>query len=180
VNQEKFPALPCTYAYKPPTFKTILALLFFAAAGRFLVHRALTNQQGLDIYFSKLLRIASLSVFGATIFYWCFAGISIIFCVAAIGGIIDGLINKREVVLTEEGIVCPRSSHIFNKENVFIPYDVITSLRILKAGGWHFLEIVYFPGRKITLLESKLSKRVLFEIHDLLEQHITLEENAPD
>jgi len=85
------------YPYKPKPGKMLIVVVVFFGAGALLLgHEALTNDRGLI-----LNGIIHFDTQGATIFYWCVAGVSAAFTACGLMATLFGLFSNQSLSLSE-------------------------------------------------------------------------------
>lgn len=148
MNDVKFP-------YRPKIFVLLLSSMFFIACALIAGYIALSNDRGLI-----LNKIFEFSTEGATLFYWCLTAASGVFAVFGAIALYSGLTTKKEIVLTENKIMSPKSG-ISNKI-ISILYSEITDVNIQSVQKQRFLNILY-PGGKLSIPQSMLTNKQAFE-----------------
>ncbi len=143
------------YPYKPKLIVFILSIAFFVACAAVLGYVAATNDRGLI-----LNGIIKFSENGATIFYWCLAGASVLLALFGVLGLVKGITSKREVLATQEAISAPKSG-VSNKI-ITINYSGIIDLNVQVIQKQKFLNIFYSEG-KLSIPQSMLPSKKAFE-----------------
>ena len=148
MNDVRFP-------YKPKSFVLLLSSTFFVACASISGYIALTNDRGLI-----LNNIFEFSTEGATIFYWCLTATSCVFVIIGAIALYSGLTTKKEIVLTDNKIMSPKSG-ISNKI-VSILYSEITDVNIQSVQKQRFLNILH-SGGTLSIPQSMLTNKQAFE-----------------
>lgn len=144
-----------------------LAALFFGCGAIFFAHVARSNNQALI-----LDRIVVLTPWGATIFWWVLAAISIGFVLGAAVAMIHGITRTQRIVLTPRAIIVPRSR--WSTAEIAIPYVCIMEVTETRAKNYRFLKIVHSDG-KVEINGSMLATSADFDdLRSVLAQRIEL------
>jgi len=136
------------YPYRPNPRSMILPILFFGACAAIGVVAARTNDAGLIIG-----GLITLSVRGATIFYWCLAAASLLFVLAGVWGIVAGRNSQGLVRLTPAEISAPRTMRA--REPTVVRLSEIQGLAMGQIQGRLLLTIRH-PGGSLSIAESML------------------------
>ena len=153
---------PITYAYKPKLLRTLLAIIFFCGAAWILAYAALTNDRGLIV--SKIFHFTAHE---ATIIYWILAAVAALFPILGSIILIDNLRNKKEVILSKDGITCYQG--LLNSKKCVIKYKDITKLVESNVKGVTSLNIYHKSGKAIINNTMLPKKEDLDEIFQILE-----------
>ncbi|MGK6353688.1 hypothetical protein ACMGDH_00510 [Sphingomonas sp. DT-207] len=125
-----------------------LAGLFFAGCAATLGNTASGNDRGLI-----LNGVITLSPDNATTFYWVLTGISGLFVLAALIGLVRAFGAMQEVVLDAHAITAPKSA--FGNALSIVPLSTITDLQIMQIKSQRLLIIRHNAG-KLTINRSML------------------------
>lgn len=145
-----------TYPYRPKPGRMLIVVIFFGAGALLLAHEALTNDRGLI-----LNGIIHFGMEGATVFYWCVAGVCGAFAAGGLMATLFGLFSNQSVSLSETELSAPK--HILSLENTVVPLSNIVRLELQSIRNLHFLN-VYHRGGKLTIAEANLPDTVAFGI----------------
>lgn len=143
------------FPYKPKTLIFVVSIVFFLICALFLGNIALSNDRGL-----VLNRIFEFSTQGATIFYWCLTAASGVFVVVGTIALYSGLKTRKEIVLTDDKILAPKSG--MSNKIISVMYSEITDLNIQSVQKQRFLNIIH-PGGKLTIPQSMLANKQAFD-----------------
>jgi hypothetical protein len=155
------------YRYKPKPWVMLATMLFFAAAGAFLAMEAFTNERGLVIQ-----RIIHLSPQGATITYWCLAGICALFAIVGLAGFIAGLVSRQYLRLTMTEISAPKFA--WSRTHTIVRLKEITDISVQSVQNQRFLNLRY-PGGKLSITQSFLPTPAAFEeIHRTIVSRVRI------
>jgi len=84
-----------SYPYKPKASSLVLACVFFGACALIMGGQAASNDEGLI-----LNGVIHFSIYGATVFYWCVAGVSGAFVAIALLKLVAALRSSGQLILT--------------------------------------------------------------------------------
>jgi hypothetical protein len=143
------------YPYKPRLSITMSIILFCGGCAAMMTYAALTNDRGLII--NGIIRLEQP---GATIFYWCMAGIFDAALAVSLAMVVIGLTSKAHLRLTQTEFSAPR--HGFSQTSTTIPLAEIHALRAYAVHDQHFLDISHSSGT-LTILRSCLPSTAAFE-----------------
>jgi hypothetical protein len=143
------------YPYKPRPRTMLLVVLFFGAAAAMMTDAALGNDRGLII--NGIIR---LEPHGATIFYWCVAGLGGAFVLLGLAMLVVGLTSDGRLRLTPTEISAPRRA--FGRTTTTIPLADIQAIRVHAVNNEHFLDITHGNGT-LTILRSCLPTTAAFD-----------------
>src|SRR4051812_36858694 len=119
------------YPYKPNPRIMLLVILFFGGGAAVMADAALGHDRGLIIN-----GIITLEVRGATIFYWCVAGLCGAFVLLGLAMLVVGLTSKGRLRLTPTEISAPRRG--FGRTSTTIPLAEIQGVQVYSVRDQHF------------------------------------------
>jgi hypothetical protein len=143
------------YPYKPRLRTTLLVISFGVALAAGMGYAALSNDRGLII--NGILRFGPL---GATIVYWCLAGIGAVCLVIGLAMLVANLTSKARLRLTPTEFSAPR--HAFDRTTTTIPVAEIQAIQVYSVRDQHFLDIAHGDAT-LTILRSCLPSTAAFE-----------------
>ena len=143
------------YPYKPAPRTMLLVMLFFGAVAGVMANAALGNDRGLII--NGIIR---LETHGATIFYWCVAGIGAAFVLLGLVMFVVGLTSKGRLRLTPTELSAPKRA--FGGANAAIPLSQIQGIHVYAVRDQHFLDVTH-SGGTLTILRSCLPSTAAFD-----------------
>jgi hypothetical protein len=143
------------YTYKAKPLKMLAGIAFFGSCAVFMGYRAAKNTRGLI-----LNGIFTLSVEGATNFYWCVAAVSALFVAVAIVALISGLTNPKVVRLTATELSAPK--YMFSKNPTIVPLWGIREIGIQTVQKQRIMHIYSSKGR-LSIAQSMLPDTEAFE-----------------
>ncbi len=143
------------YPYKPKPWAMGLAALFFAACALTMAYAALTNNRGLI-----LNGIIEFSPRGAVIFYWSVAGVSALFVLTGVLGVLMGLAGKQRLRLTSTELAAPRS--VFSRRVTVVALADIEAIEVQTVQKQRFMNIRHRQG-KLSIAQSMLPSAQEFD-----------------
>ena len=151
------------FNYSISPVKMLLPLLMFGASAGVFFHEAATNYRGLIIN-----GVIKLDTQGGTIFYYVMAGLSCLFVLGAIAGIVNGLTVKQKLVIYNDGLGIP-----IKKETVRLYFAGIISAQVLDIYKTRVIEFVTKDNKKYSISDAKLGTKAEFdEVFGLIENGI--------
>jgi hypothetical protein len=144
-----------SYPYRPKTSSMAFACVFFGSGALVMGNHAASNHRELI-----LNGIFHFSVYGATVFYWCVAGLN--GALAAIGmlKLLAALRSSGQLTLTHVDITAP--ALWLSRQATTARLADIKRLSVQVVRQQRFLNI-YYNQRKLTISESFLPSRSAFE-----------------
>ncbi len=142
--------------YKPRIFLMLLVILFFGGCAAILGFKAFENDRGM-----VLNGLLTFSVSGASIFYWCLSGLSVLFVLAGFWGFYNAITSRKELVLTDVSVSSPRSA--ISSQIITIQYDEVDFLEMQDIYRERLLTVHAKDGRKLVIAQSLLPSKDVFE-----------------
>ena len=144
-----------SHPYRPKAWVMAAASAFFGAGALFMGHEAIVNERGLIIN-----GLIHLGPDGATVFYWCIAGVCAAFVAAGVLALIVSLFSSHRVTLTATEVSAPRFG--FSRAPTVVKLTDVQHVNLQVVQKQRFLNI-YHPSGKLTIIESHLPSRAVFE-----------------
>jgi hypothetical protein len=143
------------YPYKAKPWKILFGILVCAAISVGMGHIAAMNDRGLIIN-----RIFTLSVEGATIFYWCLAVVLGLLTLGGVLAVISGLNNSMTVRLSDDEISAPKNG--FSQKSDIVSLSDIKEIKIQDIYKQRIILIIHRAG-KLGIAESMLPDSKAFK-----------------
>lgn len=161
------------YNVKPGLTLVVISIL---GIGAFIsANEAWHNDQGLVIN-----HIIHLSPKGATIFYWAMTALMIPLLFGFILGLVRGLSQNLQVVLTNQSIKAPKNG--FSRKYVTIPYKEVIDLNVMQYEVWKkawSVLVIESNNQKIHISSMMLPGKLEFEsLINELRNRIPLTKNS--
>jgi hypothetical protein len=144
-----------SYPYKPRIGVMVLGAVFFAACAVVIGNKAATMDRGV-----VLGGLVELSADGARSFYWVLAGLSAVFVVAALFGIVAGIFSRQSLQLSESSLSVPKN--LWTRAPVVVPVSDISETRLRTISRQRMLLIRHSRGA-LNITEKMLPDRASFE-----------------
>jgi hypothetical protein len=141
------------FNYSISPVKMLLPLIMFGVCAGVFFHEAVTNYRGLIIN-----GIIKLDTQGGTIFYYVMAGLSCLFVLAAIWGIINGLTVKQKLVIYSDGLGLP-----VKNETVRLYFNDMVSAQAMDIYKTRVIEFMTKDNKKYSISEIKLGSKAEFD-----------------
>ncbi|HET6628379.1 MAG TPA: hypothetical protein VFG91_01260 [Woeseiaceae bacterium] len=143
------------YPYVMRWWQIVVLIVLGAVLGVFATDTALHNDVGLIIN-----GVVELGVGGATVFWWCLAGIMWLLPVLGLVGIIDKLKGGNRVAITAEGVFLPNP--FWRKGEAYFSYKSVRDLTITTMKKARFLTIKT-AGKNYTIVSNRFSRPEEFD-----------------
>lgn len=154
-----------SHPYRPKPWIMALVVAFFGAGAFFMGRVARQNDRGVVI--NGLIHLDSA---GATVFYWCVAGIGAMFVVIGMLAFLVGLFSSSHLMLTATELSLPRFG--FSRTATVVKLTDIRQLTTQVVQKERFLNVFHTRG-KLTISESMLPSRAAFEaLCDAIEKRV--------
>jgi len=141
------------YNYSIRILSMLLPLLMFGACAGVFFHEAVTNYRGLII--NGIIR---LDAKGGTIFYYVMAGLSCLFVLGAVAGIVNGLTVKQKLTIYSDGLSLP-----VKKETVRLYFADIISAQAMDIYKSRMIELTTKDSKKYVISEIKLGSKAEYD-----------------
>ena len=146
---------PLEYPYKAKAGLMLACIAFFGACAATMAHAALTNDRGLIV--NGIFRFGTE---GATVFYWCVVGASLMFVLMGVLGLVPGLKNPGSIRLTSTELSAPKNG--FTRKATRIPLREIVDVGVQEIQKQRFLTVHHRAG-KLSVAQSMLPNSEAFE-----------------
>ncbi len=143
------------FRYKPRFVFFSLSTLFFGGFGWACAYFAQTNDRGAILNGVLELSAATLSMIS-----WSLVAVSGLVILFNVCCLCVGFTTKREVVVTESGIVAPKSGA--SRQLVSVGFADISNVQMVSVQKQRFLTI-HHPGGKLTIPQNMLANRQAFD-----------------
>lgn len=143
------------YQYRAKPWVMLGVISFFGACAMIMGYAALTNDRGLI-----LNGVITLSIKGATIFYWCVAAVSVFFVIFALLAFIAGMVNPMSIRLTATELFAPK--HGFTHKSTILKLHEINKVNIQTVQKQRFMT-VYTQDEKMSIAQSMLPNSEAFD-----------------
>jgi hypothetical protein len=143
------------YPYQARAGIMLACIAFFGACAAVMVHAAVTNDRGLIVN-----GLFEFGMAGATVFYWCVAGVSAIFVLMGVLGLVSGMKNPGSIRLTATELSAPKNG--FSRKATRIPLLEIVDVGVQEIQKQRFLTVHHRSG-KLNVAQSLLPNSEAFE-----------------
>lgn len=141
--------------YKAKAGVMVACMAFFGVCAAMMTHAAVNNDRGLI-----LNGIITFGTDGAAVFYWCVAGVSVLFVLAGLHGFVSGITNPGSIRLTATELSAPQSG--FVRRATTIPLREIVDIGVQTIQRQRFLTVHHRAG-KLNVAQSMLPDSEAFE-----------------